>query len=58
MDKIVSKDSPISNATIYRVTNLYWFRSPFHSNMITVIGTLSIFLVGLGASRILGRKRG
>ena len=37
---------------------LGWFRSPFHSNMITVIGTLSIFLVGLGASRILGRKRG
>ena len=25
---------------------------------VTVIGTLSIFLVGLGASRILGRKRG
>ena len=37
---------------------LGWFRSPFHSNMITVIGTLSIFLVGLGTSRILGRKRG
>ena len=38
--------------------DLGWFRSPFHANMITVIGTLSIFLVGLGASRILGRKRG
>ena len=37
---------------------LGWFRSPFHSNMITVIGTLSILLVGLGASRILCRKRG
>ena len=37
---------------------LGWFRSPFHSNMITVIGTLSIFLVGLGASRILCRMRG
>ena len=27
-------------------------RSPFHANMIIVIGTLSIFLVGLGVSRI------
>ncbi|MFM1555195.1 MAG: sodium:solute symporter [Limisphaerales bacterium] len=27
-------------------------RSPFHANMITVIGTLTIFLVGLGVSRI------
>jgi hypothetical protein len=26
--------------------------------MITVIGTLSIFLIGLGASRVLGRKNG
>ena len=37
---------------------LRWFRSPFHANMITVIGTLSIFLVGLGASRVLGRRNG
>ncbi len=27
-------------------------RSPFHANMIIVIGTLTIFLVGLGVSRI------
>ena len=27
------------------------FRSPFHSNMITVIGTMTIFLVGALASR-------
>ena len=27
------------------------FRSPFHSNMITVIGTMTIFLVGVLASR-------
>ena len=27
-------------------------RSPFHTNMITVIGTLTIFLVGLGVSRL------
>ncbi|MDE2680976.1 MAG: sodium:solute symporter [Verrucomicrobiota bacterium] len=27
-------------------------RSPFHANMITVIGTLTIFLVGLGVIRI------
>ena len=33
-----------------------WLRSPFHANMITVIGTLSIFLIGLGASRVLRRK--
>ena len=26
-------------------------RSPFHANMITVIGTLTIFLVGLGVSQ-------
>ena len=38
--------------------DLKWLRSPFHANMITVIGTLSIFLIGLGASRFLGRKNG
>ncbi|MDP7441903.1 MAG: sodium:solute symporter, partial [Verrucomicrobiota bacterium] len=38
--------------------DLGWLRSPFHANMITVIGTLSIFLIGLGASRVLGRKNG
>ena len=38
--------------------DLKWLRSPFHANMITVIGTLSIFLIGLGASRVLGRKNG
>ena len=38
--------------------DLGWLRSPFHANMITVIGTLSIFLIGLGASRFLGRKNG
>ena len=27
-------------------------RSPFHANMITVIGTLTIFLAGLGVSRL------
>ena len=36
--------------------DLGWLRSPFHANMITVIGTLSIFLIGLGASRVLRRK--
>jgi SSS family solute:Na+ symporter len=35
-----------------------WLRSPFHANMITVIGTLSIFLIGLVASRVFGRKNG
>jgi SSS family solute:Na+ symporter len=35
-----------------------WLRSPFHAHMISVIGTLSIFLIGLGASRVLGRKNG
>ena len=32
-------------------------RSPFHANMITVIGTLTIFLVGLGVSRIRNSTR-
>ena len=27
-------------------------RSPFHANMITVIGTLTIFFAGLGVSRL------
>ena len=38
--------------------DLGWLRSPFHANMITVIGTLSIFLIGLVASRVFGRKNG
>ncbi|MBT7910969.1 MAG: sodium:solute symporter, partial [Verrucomicrobia bacterium] len=33
-----------------------WLRSPFHAHMTSVIGTLSIFLIGLGASQIFGRK--
>ena len=36
--------------------DLGWLRSPFHANMITVVGTLSIFIIGLGASRVVGRK--
>ena len=32
-------------------------RSPFHANMITVIGTLTIFLVGLGVSRFRNSTR-
>jgi len=31
------------------------FRSPLHSNMIIVVGTLTIFLVGLAVSRFAGR---
>jgi SSS family solute:Na+ symporter len=31
-------------------------RSPFHANMITVIGTLTIFLVGLAVSRWRGKS--
>ena len=27
------------------------FRSPFHANMIIVVGTLTIFLIGIGISR-------
>ena len=37
---------------------LEWLRSPFHAHMTAIIGTLSIFLVGLGASRVLGRGNG
>lgn len=33
-------------------------RSPFHANLIAVIGTLTIFLVGMGASRVFGGKAG
>ncbi|MBT6659776.1 MAG: sodium:solute symporter, partial [Verrucomicrobia bacterium] len=33
-----------------------WLRSPFHAHMTSVIGTLSIFLIGFGASQIFGRK--
>ena len=36
--------------------DLEWLRSPFHAHMTSVIGTLSIFLIGLGASQIFGRK--
>ena len=36
--------------------DLEWLRSPFHAHMISVIGTLSIFLIGLGASQVFGRK--
>ena len=32
------------------------FRSPFHANMITVIGTLTIFLAGLLLSRLRRKK--
>jgi len=35
---------------------LEWLRSPFHAHMTSVIGTLSIFLIGLGASQVFGRK--
>jgi len=37
---------------------LGWMSSPFHANMITVIGTLSIFLFGLTASWFFSSKRG
>ncbi len=33
-----------------------WLRSPFHSNMIIVVGTLSIFLVGVVVSRLAPRE--
>jgi SSS family solute:Na+ symporter len=36
--------------------DLAWLQSPFHAHMISVIGTLSIFLIGLVASQIFGRK--
>ena len=36
--------------------DLEWLQSPFHAHMTSVIGTLSIFLIGLGASQIFGRK--
>jgi SSS family solute:Na+ symporter len=36
--------------------DLAWLRSPFHAHMTSVIGTLSIFLIGLGASQVFGRK--
>ncbi len=36
--------------------DLEWLRSPFHAHMTSVIGTLSIFLIGLGASEVFGRK--
>ena len=36
--------------------DLAWLSSPFHAHMASVIGTLSIFLIGLGASQIFGRK--
>ena len=36
--------------------DLAWLRSPFHAHMTSIIGTLSIFLVGLGASQVFGRK--
>ena len=36
--------------------DLEWLRSPFHAHMTSVIGTLSIFLIGLGASQVFGRK--
>ena len=39
-------------------SELEWFRSPFHANMITVIGTLSIFFAGLIASRFFRQKPG
>jgi hypothetical protein len=32
-----------------------YLRSPFHDNMIIVVGTLSIFLVGLLVGEIMGR---
>jgi len=34
-----------------------YLRSPFHANMVIVIGTLTIFLVGLGVSRVRQSKR-
>jgi SSS family solute:Na+ symporter len=36
--------------------DLEWLQSPFHAHMTSVIGTLSIFLIGLGASQVFGRK--
>ncbi|MBC8245198.1 MAG: sodium:solute symporter [Verrucomicrobia bacterium] len=36
--------------------DLEWLRSPFHAHMTSIIGTLSIFLIGLGASQVFGRK--
>jgi SSS family solute:Na+ symporter len=36
--------------------DLEWLRSPFHAHMTSVIGMLSIFLIGLGASQVFGRK--
>jgi SSS family solute:Na+ symporter len=36
--------------------DLAWLQSPFHAHMISVIGTLSIFLIGLVASQVFGRK--
>jgi len=37
--------------------SLQFLRSPFHANMITVIGTLSIFLVGILVSRLRAATR-
>ena len=34
------------------------FRSPFHANMVTVIGTLTIFLVGVGVARLRTKAEG
>ena len=36
--------------------DLAWLRSPFHAYTTSVIGTLSIFFIGLGASQVFGRK--
>jgi SSS family solute:Na+ symporter len=37
--------------------NLSWFRSPFHANMIVVIGTLIIFLAGLFFKKFLPNEK-
>ncbi len=36
--------------------DLEWLRSPFHSNLIIVFGTLTIFLAGLGLNRLRGSE--
>ena len=50
-------EATLGGLTLYKVGLAYRLRSPFHTHMTIVVGTLSIFLIGLLASRLAGRGR-
>ena len=53
LDKSVGDKTQL-DVKLFNPHGVYQYRSLLHANMIAVIGTLAIFLAGLGVSRLRG----